>query len=97
LAGDLLVNKHLILKRLLDSVLHLGKFLQDTQQKKNEEEYNIGLAEVLNGTAELPGQMFDTYQKETDILRRSADADTQTANSLEQNGQLASCYRVPFQ
>ena len=67
----------------------LGKFLQDTQQKKNEEEYNIGLAEVLNGTAELPGQMFDTYQKETDILRRSAEADTQTANSLEQNGQLA--------
>ena len=66
----------------------LGKFLQDTQQKKNEQEYNLGLAEVLNGTAELPGQMFDAYQKETDILRRAADADTQTANFLEQDGQL---------
>lgn len=66
----------------------LGKFLQDTQQKKNEQEYNLGLAEVLNGTAELPGQMIDNYQKETDILRRSAEADTETANTLEQNGQI---------
>lgn len=67
----------------------LGKFLQDYQQKKNEEEYNLGLAEVLNGSAELPSQMFDDYQKQTDILRRSAEADAQTANNLEQTGQLA--------
>jgi hypothetical protein len=67
----------------------LGKFLQDTQQKKNEQEYNLGLAEVLNGSAELPTAIVDNYQKETDILRRSADADTQTANYLEQDGQLA--------
>ena len=66
----------------------LGKFLQDTQQKKNEQEYNLGLSEVLNGTAELPTEIVDNYQKETDILRRAADADTQTANFLETDGQL---------
>lgn len=66
----------------------LSDSLIGIQKERNEREYNLGLSEVLNGNAELPGSVLDDHRTQTEILRQSADADTQTANQLENEGQL---------
>lgn len=66
----------------------LSESLVGIQKERNEREYNLGLSEVLNGNAELPGSVLDDHRTQTEILRQSADADTQTANQLENEGQL---------
>lgn len=66
----------------------LSKSLEDFQKKQNETQYNLGLAEVLNGNAQLSDEVFDAHQKETEILRQSAEADAQTANQAETSGDI---------
>lgn len=64
-------------------------FLQDTAKKKNEEEYQLGLAEVMDGTVTLTPEQSDKFQARTILLQNAAEADNQVANEMANNGQLA--------
>jgi hypothetical protein len=67
----------------------LTGFLQDKAKKKNEEEYQLGLAEVIDGTITPTPTQTDQYQASVLLLQDAADADNQVAKDLTNNGQLA--------
>ena len=67
----------------------LTGFLQDKAKKKNEEEYQLGLAEVIDGTVTPTPTQTDQYQASALLLQDAADADNQVAKDLTNNGQLA--------
>lgn len=67
----------------------LNEYVQSTVKRKNEEDYNLGLADVLNGTAELRPEFVERQQRDALILKEAAEADNIVANNLEQNGQIA--------
>lgn len=66
----------------------LSSFLQDTAKKKNEEEYQLGLADVLNGDVSPTPEQSDQFQARKILLQNAAEADNQIASELENNGQL---------
>lgn len=66
----------------------LSDFLVKYQEKQNDKEYNLGLAEVMNGTVDFPDSTYDQHQKEVAILKTAATADGETANQLEAEGQF---------
>ena len=67
----------------------LTGFLQDKAKKKNEEEYQLGLAEVLDGTVAPTPTQTDQYQASATLLQDAASADNQVSNQLSNQGQLA--------
>jgi hypothetical protein len=67
----------------------LTGFLQDKAKKKNEEEYQLGLAEVLDGTVTPTPTQTDQYQASATLLQDAASADNQVSNQLSNQGQLA--------
>ena len=67
----------------------LTGFLQDKAKKKNEEEYQLGLAEVLDGTVAPTPTQTDQYQASATLLQDAASADNQVSKELTNNGQLA--------
>jgi hypothetical protein len=64
-------------------------FLQDKAKKKNEEEYQLGLAEVIDGTVAPTPAQTDQYQASATLLQNAASADNQVSKELTNNGQLA--------
>lgn len=66
----------------------LGTFLKDYQEKENEKQYNLGLADVINGETQLPQSMYDLHDKKTEVVRMQAEADGQVANQIEASGNL---------
>ena len=66
----------------------LGTFLKDYQTKENEKQYNLGLADVINGETQLPESMYDLHDKKTEVVRMQAEADGQVANQIEASGNL---------
>ena len=67
----------------------LTGFLQDKAKQKNEEEYQLGLAEVLDGTVTPTPTQTDQYQASATLLQDAASADNQVSNQLSNQGQLA--------
>jgi len=67
----------------------LSEFLVDKAKKKNEEEYQIGLAEVLDGTVTLTPEQSDNFQARVTVLQNAAEADNQIVQTLTSQGQLA--------
>lgn len=67
----------------------LNEYVQSTVKRKNEEQYNLGLADVINGTAELKPEFLERQQRDALILKEAAETDSTVATNLEQNGQLA--------
>jgi len=67
----------------------LTGFLQDKAKKKNEEEYQLGLAEVIDGTVTPTPTQADQYQASATLLQDAATADNQVSKELTNNGQLA--------
>ena len=67
----------------------LTGFLQDKAKKKNEEEYQLGLAEVIDGTVTPTPTQTDQYQASATLLQDAASADNQVSNELSNQGQLA--------
>lgn len=67
----------------------LNEFVKDTVKRKNEEQYNLGLADVINGTAELRPEFLEKHQRDALILKESAEVDNTVANNLEQQGQMS--------
>lgn len=66
----------------------LTKFITDKAKEKNEQEYQLGLAEVLNGTATLTPEQSDQFQAKTILLQNAAEADNQVVKEFEDRGQL---------
>jgi hypothetical protein len=67
----------------------LTGFIQDKAKQKNEEEYQLGLAEVLDGTVTPTPTQTDQYQASATLLQDAASADNQVSNELSNQGQLA--------
>ena len=67
----------------------LTGFLQNKAKQKNEEEYQLGLAEVLDGTVTPTPTQTDQYQASATLLQNAASADNQVSNQLSNQGQLA--------
>jgi hypothetical protein len=67
----------------------LSGFIQEQAKKKNEQEYQLGLAEVLDGTVTPTPTQADQYQASATLLQDAASADNQVSNQLSNQGQLA--------
>jgi hypothetical protein len=64
----------------------LATFLQDYQEKENDKQYKIGLAEVMNGNVELPQSVYDKHHTEVESLRVAAESDGEVANEITNSG-----------
>lgn len=67
----------------------LTGFLTDTVKKKNEEDYQLGLSEVADGSVTLTPEQSDKFQARTMLLQNAAEADNQVVKDMTNNGQLA--------
>jgi hypothetical protein len=67
----------------------LTGFIQEKAKQKNEEEYQLGLSEVIDGTVTPTPEQADRFQAQTILLQNAAEADNQVAKELTNNGQLA--------
>jgi hypothetical protein len=67
----------------------LSGFIQNKAKQKNEEEYQLGLAEVIDGTVAPTPIQTDQYQASATLLQDAASADNQVSNQLSNQGQLA--------
>ena len=75
----------------------LSNFLVDKAKKRNEEEYEKGLAEVLDGTVSLTPEQSDNFQARVTLLQNAADTDTQVVQDLTNQGQLAAAQQFKAQ
>jgi hypothetical protein len=67
----------------------LTGFLQDKAKQKNEEEYQLGLSEILDGSVVPTPEQSDRFQAQTTLLQNAAEVDNQVAKDLANSGQLA--------
>ena len=66
----------------------LTNLLTDTAKKKNEEEYQLGLSDVLNGTRKPTPEQTQQNQINVNLLKSAAEADNQVANDIANTGSL---------
>ena len=66
----------------------LTNLLTDTAKKKNEEEYNLGISDVLNGTRTPTPEQTQQNQANVSLLRTAAEVDGQVAKDLADAGSL---------
>jgi len=66
----------------------LTSFLTDKAKKKNEEEYNLGVADVLNGVRTPTPEQTQQNQVNVSLLRTAAEVDGQVAKDLADAGSL---------
>ena len=66
----------------------LTNLLTDTAKKKNEEEYQLGLSDVLNGTRKPTPEQTQQNQVNVNLLKSAAEADNQVANDIANTGSL---------
>lgn len=66
----------------------LTSFLTDTAKKKNEEEYNLGISDVLNGIRTPTPEQTQQNQANVSLLRTAAEVDGQVAKDLADTGSL---------
>ena len=66
----------------------LTNLLTDTAKKKNEEEYNLGVADVLNGVRTPTPEQTQQNQANVSLLRTAAEVDGQVAKDLADAGSL---------
>jgi hypothetical protein len=62
--------------------------LKERTKAQAENEYNLGVADVLNGTVELNPAFKAKYQQEVGMLQKAAESDGQVINNLTQQGQV---------
>jgi hypothetical protein len=67
----------------------LTSFLTNQAKAKNEAEYNLGLADILNGDTTLTDQQSDQYQARVTVLKNAAEVDSEVASDLTNEGKLA--------
>ena len=61
----------------------LSKFVVEKQKKYNENQKNLGIADVLNGKTELNPKLLDKYEKDRNYLEKANEAEVQTISEVE--------------
>ena len=66
----------------------LSKLVQDFVKQKNEEQYQLGLSDVLTGKIKPDPQKAEQFRQETGILKQAAEVDSQVADNIQATGNL---------
>jgi len=62
----------------------LSKFLIERQEKVNEEQKKLGIADIINGTTRINPDLYDTYKRQRGYLEKANDAAVQTGEEIKQ-------------
>lgn len=62
----------------------LSTFLVDRQKKINEEQKNLGIADIINGTTRLNPELYKKYKEQKDYLEKANDASLEAAEEIKQ-------------
>lgn len=61
----------------------LSKFVIEKQTKYNEQQKNLGIADILNGKTELNPKLLTKYEKDRDYLKKANEAEVQAITEVE--------------
>ena len=62
----------------------LSTFLVEKQKKVNEEQKNLGIADIINGTTKLNPELYQKYKEQKDFLEKANDATLETGEELKE-------------
>ncbi len=60
----------------------LTKFITDKAKEKNEQELNLGIADILNGELTMKPDQMNAYKQNVKLLEQAADSEINAANQL---------------
>jgi hypothetical protein len=60
----------------------LTKFITDKAKEKNEQELNLGIADILNGELMMKPEQMNAYQQNVKLLEQAADSEVAAASKL---------------
>jgi hypothetical protein len=67
----------------------LTKFITDKAKEKNEQELQLGIADIVNGDMTPSADAYAKYQQDVAVLKTGAEEDTRIGNTLSEQGDLA--------
>ena len=67
----------------------LNKFITDKAKEKNEQELQLGIADIVNGDMTPSADAYAKYQQDVAVLKTGAEEDTRIGNTLSEQGDLA--------
>jgi hypothetical protein len=72
----------------------LTKFINDKAKEKNQQEMNLGIADILNGELTMKPDQMAQYQQQTQLLEQAADNEVAASTQLaETNPAMGETYR----
>jgi len=60
----------------------LTKFITDKAKEKNQQEMNLGIADILNGELTMKPDQMNAYQQNVKLLEQAADSEIAASNKL---------------
>jgi AraC-like DNA-binding protein len=66
----------------------LTKFITDKAKAKNEQEMQLGIADIVNGDMTPSADAYAKYQQDVAVLKTGAEEDTRIGNTLSEQGSL---------
>jgi hypothetical protein len=60
----------------------LTKFITDKAKEKNEQELNLGIADILNGELTMKPDQMNAYKQNVQLLEQAADSEIAASNKL---------------
>jgi hypothetical protein len=70
----------------LEALVGFSKTLADYSQQRfkqyKEDEYNLGIADIMNGDAQISPDIIDRHRNNAQILQSAAEADGRVANDF---------------
>jgi hypothetical protein len=60
----------------------LTKFITDKAKEKNEQELNLGIADILNGELTMKPDQMNAYKQNVQLLEQAADSEINAASQL---------------
>ena len=67
----------------------LTKFITDKAKEKNEQDLQLGIADIINGDLAPSTDAYAKYQQDVAVLKTGAEEDTRIGNTLSEQGDLA--------
>jgi hypothetical protein len=62
----------------------LTKFITDKAKQKNEQELNLGIADILNGELTMKPEQMNAYKQNVQLLEQAADSEISAASQLSE-------------
>ena len=66
----------------------LTKFITDKAKEKNEQELQLGIADIVNGDMTPSADAYAKYQQDVAVLKTGAEEDTRIGNTISEQGNL---------